>query len=1124
MKTFSAEHDSEIQAESIEGFRLSPQQKYLWTLQQSEAGATYRAQCLILIEGHLDRVMLRRSIRRLVRRHDLLRTAFHHLPGMSLPVQVIAEQSGLAIEERDMSSLGPGEQAKRVESLYMEAARLPFDPSQSSLLRASLIVQSAHRHLLLICLPSLCADSRTLENILGEISRGYSASLLDRDAEDEPVQFADLSEWQNELLHAEESAVGRQYWLRQNIAQHDRLDLPFIKHTHRTSHFAPRSYACQLKAELVPRLEDAARLYETSVAVLLLACWQVLVWRLTRRPDFILGVYFEGRNYEELEDALGLFAKYLPLRCQLEDGLSFEPVAKRTATAISDLEKWQDCFNREQLVGHTHDAAERNDDVEHNGHAERNDDAERNGDASSLPFTRLYFEWTEQPTRRACSGLSFSILKQSVCHDRFELKLAFVRNVEGLLAEFHFDSNLYAEDDVQRLAGQFQILVESVLDGQTVAIDRLEILSASERRALLYAFNETRAVYDADKCVHQLFEKQAAQTPEAVALVFGGTQLTYQELNARANQLAHYLRRLGVGPDVVVGLCVERSPEMIVGLLGILKAGGAYLPLDPTFPPERLLFMLKDAGVEVLLTQQHLVASAPQTNVSPVCLDSDWHKIAGEAVGNPQCRSSVENLVYVIYTSGSTGQPKGVAVEHRQLLNYLRGINRRLALPPRSHFATLSTFAADLGNTAIFPALCGGGGCLHLLSQEHGADPEALAEELRRQPIDCLKIVPSHLAALLSSAHPEQLMPRRCLVLGGEPASWDFIERLEAIAPGCRIINHYGPTETTVGVVTYAVEHGREKTAGGMLPLGQPLDNTHVYILDTHLQPVPIWTHGELYVGGEGVTRGYLRQPELTAQKFIPDPFSREIGARLYRTGDLARFLPDGRIEFLGRLDHQVKIRGFRIELGEIEAALAECPAVRQSVVVAAEELAGVDKRLVAYVVLSEEAAPSAEELRNRLKQRLPHYMIPSIFVALKLLPLTPNGKIDRRALPAPDEHSLSTEKPFVAPRNGVEETLASIWAEILHLERVGIHHDFFELGGHSLLVTQVVSRIRQTLHVELPLRSLFEHPTVAALSEAIEESRSNGSALTSQTIEPVPRQAYRVKLSTEGTLVIPKL
>jgi amino acid adenylation domain-containing protein len=1107
MKTFSAEDNrSDMQVESIEGFRLSPQQKQLWTLQQSEAGVAYRAQCLILIEGKLDRVILRRSIRRLVRRHDLLRTAFHHLSGMSLPVQVIEDESDQAIEERDLSSLEPLERETRIEALYRDAARLPFELSQLPLLRVSLIVESTHRHLLLIGLPSLCADARTLENILNEISRGYTASLLDRDVEDEPVQFADLSEWQNELLHADESEVGRQYWLKQNIKVQEPAKLPFVKHTSGTSRFEPHIFACRLRAELVPRLEDLAHCYETSVAVLLLACWQVLVWRLTRRSDFSLGVYFDGRNYEELEEALGLFAKYLPLRCQLKAGSSFEPVAKRAAAAMVDLEKWQDCFNREQLVEHTHD------DVEHNG------------DASMWSLARLYFEWRERPTRHNCSGLSFSILKQSVCHDSFDLKLAFVRSVEGLLAEFHFDSMLYAEDDIRRLAARFQILLESILDRQAVSIDRLEILSAAERRELLYAFNETRAVYDDQQCVHHLFEQQAEQTPEAVALVFEDTQLSYQGLNARANQLAHYLRRLEVGPDVLVGLCVERSPEMIVGLLGILKAGGAYLPLDPTFPPERLLFMLKDAAVKVLLTQQHLIKSAPQTIVSSICLDSDWEKIAGEAVVNPQCKASVANLAYVIYTSGSTGRPKGVAVEHRQLLNYIRGISRSLELPPRSHFATLSTFAADLGHTAIFPALCGGeGGCLHLLSQEHGADPEALAEELRRRPVDCLKVVPSHLAALLLSAHPEHIMPRQCLVIGGEAASWDFIERLEAIAPGCRIINHYGPTETTVGVVTYAVERGRREAAEGMLPLGWPLDNTRIYLLDELLRPVPIWSHGELYVGGDGVARGYLYQPELTSQKFIPDPFTREPGARLYRTGDLARFLPDGRIEFLGRLDQQVKIRGFRIELGEIEAALAECPAVQQSVVVA-EESADGDKRLIAYVVLSATTAPSSEELRHWLKQRLPQYMIPSIFVALKNLPLTPNGKIDRRALPAPDEHNLSTEKPFVAPRNRVEEAVASIWAEILHLERVGIHHDFFELGGHSLLVTQVVSRIRQTLRVELPLRSLFEHPTVAALSEAIEKSESNNPALKSHTIEPVSRQAYRVKLSTEGTLEIPEL
>jgi amino acid adenylation domain-containing protein len=1107
MKTSKAEDGRLLmQVESIEGFRLSPQQKYLWALQQGDESVAYRAQGLMLIEGDLNKVVLRRAVRRVVERHDLLRTVFRQVAGMSFPLQVIEEQRDLAIEEIDVSSLEPREQLTRVEALYQEAAQAPVDLVQSPLLRVSLIIESPRRHLLLIGLPALCADSRTLENILDEIGRGYSACLLNKDVEDDPVQFADLAEWQNELLLSEESAVGRQYWLKQELYAHAALDLPFVKQVQPPTCFEPETYSCHVRANLVLRLETLAQSFETSLPVFLMAVWQVLVWRLTGRSDFLLGSYVDGRNYEELQDALGLFAKYLPLRCQLDAGSSFESVVRRVAEATDNLYKWQDCFSLEQLPGPADD-----------------DDAANNGAPSSRPFARLYFEWREQLARHAISGLSFSILKQSVRHDRFNLKLTFVRSDEGLLAEFNFDGSLYAEDDIQRLAGQFQILLESILDGPGVPIDKLEILSGAERRQLLYGFNETSAIYEKGRCVHHLFEEQAEQTPEAVALIFEETQLTYRELNARANQLAHHLRRLDVGPDVPVGLCVERSPEMIVGLLGILKAGGAYVPLEPRFPPERLLFMLKDAGVKVLLTQQHLIEGMPQDTVLPICLDSDWETIALEALGNPQSSVRVENLIYIIYTSGSTGQPKGVAVEHRQLLNYLSGIAARLALPPRTHFATLSTFAADLGNTAIFPALCGGG-CLHLLSQEHGADPEALADNMRRHPVDCLKIVPSHLAALLTTTHPEQVMPRRCLIIGGEAASWDFIEKLENLAPDCRIINHYGPTETTVGVVTYSVERGRKKQVVGMLPLGRPLHNTRTYVLDEHLQPVPIWSRGELYVGGNGVARGYLQQPELTAQKFIPDPFCGEPSARLYRTGDLARFLPDGRLEFLGRRDHQVKIRGFRIELGEIESALATHPAVQHSIVVAGEEFAGGDQRLIAYVVLSGKPAALAEELRIWLKQKLPHYMIPSAFVVLKSLPLTSGGKVDRRALPAPDEHNVSPEKPFVASRNDVEETVAAIWAEILHLERVGIHHDFFELGGHSLLVTQVISRIRQTLNVELPLRSLFERPTVAALSEAIETARSNGPALKSRAIEPVSRQAYRFNLSPEGTLEIPKL
>jgi amino acid adenylation domain-containing protein len=474
---------------------------------------------------------------------------------------------------------------------------------------------------------------------------------------------------------------------------------------------------------------------------------------------------------------------------------------------------------------------------------------------------------------------------------------------------------------ITRMLGHFRTLLEGMVADPARRLVDLPMLTQAERHQLLVEWNDSSLAYPQDTGIHQLFEAQVARTPDAVAVVFEDQELTYRELNIRANQVAHHLQALGVGPEALVGLYVERSLEMMVGLLGIIKAGGAYVPLDPAFPQERLTFILRDAQASVLLTQQRLSAglSEPQTQI--VCLDTDWELIAQESRTNPINKVAPDNLVYALYTSGSTGIPKGVAVEHRQLCNYLHGISKRLVLSNPASFATVSTLAADLGNTMVFVSLCTGG-CLHILSQERVTDPYTMADYFRRHAIDCLKIVPAHLAALHTSLHPEQVLPRRLLILGGEASRSDWVKSLQRLTPDCGILNHYGPTEATVGVLTYHVEENQHAPLTSTLPLGRPLANVQIYLLDPYLQPVPIGVQGELYIGGASMARGYLNRPALTAEKFIPNPFSKRPGARLYKTGDLARYLPDGNIEFFGRLDNQVKLRGYRIELGEIETTL----------------------------------------------------------------------------------------------------------------------------------------------------------------------------------------------------------
>ena len=1045
-----------MQSLSIEGFRLSPQQKRLWLLQQAGHSQPYRAQCAVLIEGNLNTDTLEAAIQKVVERHEILRTNFQDLPGMNLPLQVIADNSLLAIRHHNIRDLSPEEQEAKIEVLFQEASQLAFDFECGSVLDVSLVSLSPDKHLLLACLPAMNADLVTLRNLVGETSRFYAASLHNQELIDEPLQYVDIAEWQNELFEGEEAELGKEYWRTKDLSCLAKWKLPQENPSVVKLGFEPKSISLTFNSERVTKLEAIAQKYDTSISTLLQACWYVLLWRLTEQSDVIVGTYCDGRNYEELEPALGLIAKYLPINCHLEDNFKFGEILKQIDESIGNAFKWQEAFTWEELAGTT----------------------AKNLDSLFFPFC---FEFEEKLAQYSVADLSVSIYKQYVCIDPFKVKLSCIRWDDSLIAEFHYDSSLFQVKDVERLARYFQTLLISVAENPEAAIGELEILSKSERKQLLIEFNNTQTYYPKDLCIHQLIEQQAARTPDNIAVVFENQQLTYAQLNTRANQLAHHLQALGVTAETVVALCVERSLDMLVGLLGILKAGGAYLPLDPIVPSDRLSYMMHDAGASIILTQQHLAERFPQQAAPLIYLDSDWDVIARQPDENPLSQATPENLVYVIYTSGSTGKPKGVAVEHRQLLNYLHGILARLDLPEGSSFATVSTFAADLGNTVIFPALCTGG-CLHVISQERATSPEMLVDYCESHPIDCLKIVPSHLNALLTASHPEKILPKKYLILGGEALSWQLVEKIQQYKPSCQILNHYGPTETTVGVLTYPVnELMRDKSE--TVPLGRAIANTQIYILDHYLQPVPIGVAGELHIGGDSLARGYLNQPELTADKFITIEHLGGQDAhptRVYRTGDLARYLPDGNIEFLGRIDHQVKIRGFRIELGEVESVLRQYPAIGETIIIAQEDELS-NKRLVAYIVPNQSEC-SVSNLRNFLKEKLPEYMVPSAFVTLKALPLTPNGKVDRQALPAPDSVKPELEGRFVAPRTPIEETITKIWAQVLGLERISIYDNFFELGGDSILSIQIVARANQA-GLQLTPKQLFESPTVAGLA-----------------------------------------
>ena len=1058
--------------EIIEGVRLSPQQKHLWSLQQTDRNESYRACCAILLEGHLRREVLNSALQNVVDRFEVLRTVFQRLPGMRTPLQVAVQSDVSPPDEYDLRDLDAAEQNIVIEKLFNEARHIPIDFEQGPLVYFSLILISDDRHLLVVSLPSLCADTKAIKILLREISSAYEANLRGEQLPHVLIQYADLSEWQNELFEGDDTKAGREYWLKQDTPAWSNLALRSKRQIQQQTDFDPGARVLKIDTPLFLQLKALAVRNETSLQTLLTTCWQILLWRLTLQPEMVIGVCCDGRNYEELENTVGLFAKFLPVPGRLDASHTFAELLRQFDESRHELYKWQDCFAWEYLAG-----------------------------ATDNDFIPACFEWNEQAEDCHAAGLSFSIYKQYVCHDRFELKLSCFERRSELIAELHYDRSLFETEEVERLAEQFLTILADAVSRPDVAIRDLKILSDRERHRLLEEFNQTAVHYPTDTCVHHIFEAQVEQDAEAMALICEDQELTYGELNRRANQLAHHLRRLGVGPEVLVGLCVERSLEMIVGLLGILKAGGAYVPLDHAYPAARLKLIIDDAQPPVVLTQERLAAELPEYEGLCLRLDADWDVIAVESDENPSPVTTTRNLVYVIYTSGSTGTPKGVAVEHGQLLNYVHGILDKLALPFAATFATASTFAADLGNTAIFPALCSGG-CLNVILPERFSDPDALADYFSRHPVDCLKIVPSHLAALLTGSEPGKILPRERLILGGEASGWGLIEKLRALAPDCRILNHYGPTETTVGVLTYPVEEADLNSA--TVPIGYPIANTQLYLLDSNLQPVPIWATGEVYIGGFNVARGYHNSPELTAEKFLANPFATEQGARLYRSGDLARYLPNGAIEFLGRRDHQVKVRGFRIELGEIEAALSSHPFVQQSIILVREDEAG-EGRLIAFLVPAQEPRPATDELRRWMDQRLPHYMVPSAFVMLEQMPLTPNGKVDRQALLALGT-GHADRKLFVGPRTIVEEVIAGIWMEVLRVDQVSIHDNFFEIGGHSLLATQVISRLRAVFQIEFPVRRLFEHPRLAELAARVETSLRTAEGVLAPPIVRVAR------------------
>jgi surfactin family lipopeptide synthetase A len=1034
---------------------LSFAQSRLWFLDRLEGGsATYNMPEPLQLSGYLDIAALEVAVQEIVKRHEILRTSFQIVDGE--PIQVISQHCQIPFPLLDLQHLEDAAQSSRLQSLAIAQSQKPFNLAVPPLLRVTLVRLGLESHILLVTIHHIIADGWSMGIFIDELSALYQAACSGIPAQLPAlgIQYADFALWQRQWLTADVLQHQVDYWRQQLADLPPLLELPLDRSRPSIQTFCGATRSFEIDRESTDRLKLLSQGAGATLFMTLLAAFATLLSRYSRQEEIAIGSPIANRNQSGIESLIGFFVNTLVLHTKLDGNPTFVELLARVREMTLAAYEHQD-LPFEKLV----------------------EELQPERSLSYTPLFQVMFVLQNAPLSKVeLPDLTIAPFKLDLVAARFDLTLQMTETAAGLTGELIYNRDLFDASTIDRMAGHFQILLAGIIANAHQPIAQLPLIGSAEQQQLLIDWNDTHADYPQDKCIHQLFEAQVELTPNAIAVQYESTQLTYRELNDRSNQLAHYLQTLGVKAEVLVGICVERSCEMIIGLLGILKAGGAYVPLDPAYPPDRLSFMLADSQVAVLLTQQKLL-TIPTVNVPIVELD-DWGNFQGESTTNPHSDLQPSNLAYVIYTSGSTGKPKGVLVQHQGLCNLALAQIRCFDVRPDSRVLQFASFSFDASISEVVMSLCAGA-TLYLGNRDALLPGTGLMQLLQQHRISHITLSPSALAAMPSGAYPDL----RTIIVAGEACPPDVVTQW---SPGRLFMNGYGPTESTVCATTAICT--ASKTAP---PIGRPIDNIQVYILDGHLQPVPIGVAGELHIGGAGLARGYLNRPALTAEKFIPNPFSQAYSGRLYKTGDLVRYLANGNIEFLGRIDLQVKIRGFRIELGEIEAVLSLQPQVQEAAVVVRIDPTG--KRLVAYIVpkagfSTGEATPTipASQLRNFLTERLAEYMVPSAFVMLESFPLTPNGKIDRQALANLAQGHSELDRSAVAPSTPIEAILASIWADILGIAEVGIHHNFFELGGHSLLATQVISRIHDALQVDLPLRTLFERQTIADLAETV--------------------------------------
>ena len=1060
---------------------LSFAQQRLWFIDQLDPGnSVYNFPVAVRLKGSLNLAALEQSLNEIVRRHEALRTTFSMVDGQ--PAQVIASTLTITLPVMDLRELPEVQREAGVQRLVVEEARRPFDLARGPLLRARVLQLTDDEQVGLLTMHHIVSDGWSAGILVREMAALYQAYCTESPSPlpELPIQYADFAHWQREWLQGAVLQRQLDYWKKQLDGSPPLLELPEDHprppvQTFRGGHqslLLPKAVGSALK---ILSREEAATLFMT-----LLAAFKVLLSCYTRQDDLLVGTPVANRNRLEIEGLIGFFVNALVLRTDLSGNPTFRELVRRVRRVCVDAYAHQD-LPFERLVEELH--------------------IER--DLSRNPLFQVMFVLQNAPLHAVeLPGLSLNPVVADGGTTHFDLTLHIVDTEQGLITTAAYNSDLFEADTITRMLAHFQTLLEAITKDPDRHLSDLCLLTDAQRQQVLLGSNDVHCGYTSDLGIHQLFEAQVERTPDATALVFEDQQLTYGELNCRANRIARSLRKSGVGPEVPVGVCLERSLEVVISLLGVLKAGGVYLPLDPVYPKQRIGFMLEDSNAQVLLTQKSLIQGLPEHRARVICVDSDGEAIARESAENPTNTLQPENLAYIIYTSGSTGLPKGVLVSHGSIAEHCRDAEKYYQLQPTDWVLQFASMSFDLSLEQILPTLIVGAR-LVVVGREvwRPAEFHSKAAEFGLTVVD---LPTAYWQELVQewAAEPEPVLSTqyRLFLVGGDTMLPEVLNLWQQTPlRSVRLINAYGPTEATITATAFETRLGNSARLH-RVPIGRPLANREIYILDRYCNPVPIGVPGELHIGGRSLARGYLNRPDLTAEKFIPNPFSNMAGARMYKTGDLARHLPDGNIEYIGRTDHQVKIRGFRIELGEIEAVLAQHPSVCQAVVSTHQDVRG-EKRLVAYVVSDREHAPTASDLRSFLKDKVPEYMVPSVFMLLDSLPTMPNGKADRGALPEPDQTRPETQRTFVGPRDDLELQLIGLWEEVLNIRPIGVTDNFFELGGHSLLAVRLFALIDKRLGKRVPLAALFRGATVEGLAEIV---RQNSVSFTPSSLVPI--------------------